>query len=848
MKTILTVTIAGTPTDYDAPARASIGVQLGEVRATLEGYDSFSFKQFPCAPVPAFLEGSPFKITLTEDDGSDPRVFISGRIMSANMTRDPRFGWVVLYRCDGLKRLGDYVAVTAQDGTGNADFNLQPADPDYDQFRAGQSVGGIIQKLLEVPTTAQALHALGIGGYTESSPGVLQLPPALNATTVADLVLMTIVPPAPVHMRGEGLFRTIEQLILNWHPQYATWVRPEDGIIRFQSLFTFTPQTLNLPASTDPLDTGHPVEVQSISSNVDGCYTQVRVVGLDIQPAYLKYSEKTLYPAWTLAEQAAWTIANYNSPTDSSDQGAILSCTSNSCVVRSDYATAFWATNFWNARQGQICLVDTAASGINIYQYRDITSCTAMTPGGTATITWDASLPISSTSYNRYQMLCNSSPASKVWREFWISEPSSCTTSGGVTTCTVIGANTWVGSHLEHQFPNGVEWATNGKIIRITGPSGVVIWSQSGTFPFISFPLNLKLDTVNGKVVFNQPVVVPFSDPALLVNGSPTTFAQGLPVDIQAVVPYNLGDMVAQAPAPGTGVGGSDYSGTAYSRSGLERVLPIYRPEWNYRGNTAAYITMAEEHLATVQEVNFEGSLLYHLDGGAPSFDLFSFGYALNLAVPGTTATFDGIDMPVRSISLAWPDQGPDIHTVSLEFSNRRRPWEGDDLLIHPAYSPDTFGVQQGSAFVAGPVGGMMGMVDLGSYNQGASAGQGSAGSGWSNIALEGGSAGGWGQAGKGWSDPSQDNPDVSLPSNDVAKAAPGLGVTPAMGKPEDWGLGRSGKHLNRPPKSKAIDPDAPSVGPLAPALPDTPPPPPRPMTLRERRGVADDDNANGGG
>jgi hypothetical protein len=65
---------------------------------------------------------------------------------------------------------------------------------------------------------------------------------------------------------------------------------------------------------------------------------------------------------------------------------------------------------------------------------------------------------------------------------------------------------------------------------------------------------------------------------------------------------------------------------------------------------------------------------------------------------------------------MEWPDSGPDIHRMTFNFNNRKRPFEGDALYVHPAFSGNSFGTQDG-LFIGGEIGGMSGLTDLGEFN-----------------------------------------------------------------------------------------------------------------------------------
>lgn len=90
-----------------------------------------------------------------------------GEVTDMSEQFDSRLGWVQLYRCVGLREIGDRVPVTNPvNGTDSIGFNLDPDDLQYRPELAGRTSGYIIKYVLEVPETAERLDTLGIGNYS----------------------------------------------------------------------------------------------------------------------------------------------------------------------------------------------------------------------------------------------------------------------------------------------------------------------------------------------------------------------------------------------------------------------------------------------------------------------------------------------------------------------------------------------------------------------------------------------------------------------------------------------------------------------------------------------------------
>ena len=722
-------------------------------------------------------------------------------------------------------------------------------------------MGDVIQALLCQVDNAAALNAAGVGAYASMGP------PTLPAATLADLALLTVVSPEPVQLRGESILNTLEQFLLKWHPQYCLYVLP-DGTIRVRSIFALTPEAVALPAVDG---TGADVDWPGLSVDLSGCYTAWQIQGLDIQSATLSTAQGTLWgkgagpsgspkSGWTAAQEAAWTILDFLQPKGASDDGALSSVTSTSASVHSDYATAHWVLNFWNGAdvQGWIWFFNLSAAGVDIYEIRQITSCTALTAGGSATVTWDAGQPLNSTTYTRYRIVGQATPQSLVSRKFFVREPA-----GGLT-----GTATWVGSHLYPRNSKGMPVANNSRVFQVFYPYAFVQWSRTGAYPWFEVPVPVQVDPLDGSIVLAQPAVqlsagLAGTTSALSV-GYPSSTQNGLYYNVQAVVPYNRGGLSARAPASG-------FAGTAYTKYGLRRTFVQRLDTFNWLGDQPSLVTLANEHLATVKEPTVTGTLNYYeLPAG---FDEFTPGFCLNISTTDGVTAVDGLDLPVRAASIRWHDSpDPVLYSASLRFNNRRRPFEGDSLYIHPALGRGTFGMHEDVVF-GGVPGGVMGMNEYGKMTtastpmaaamqgyKGAARSAAEAGPPRGVSAMPGPDAFGMpmGQTPMGEHPMGQD-----VGSNQIGQAMAGFGASPDFGAPgpsPGWSPGRSGdpSHVMGRPEPRPAGTPAPhrdiQSAMLKKALqahPDAgkeggqpaPPTAPRPGGLAERRGRREDDS-----
>lgn len=667
------------------------------LRLTLddENYAACEFTVLGCSNALPFVPGLPISLFTSANDGTSPILRFAGDLQRPEMrpsTHGPAWG----YSANDLKRRADYVTLLNGNGTGVAAYNLSPSDPLYLFNLAGQTVGQIITNVLTSSINAASLTGLGVGNMTLAGSTY-----TLPAQTVTDLSLLTIVPPRPVQLSGEGILNVIESFLQQWHPQYTLYVQP-DGTIRVISIFGRTAYTFTLPSGSSAA--GDPVDALTYTGpDLSGCYTAVQVVGTDIAGAVLSFKDGTLTRGGTAADLAAWTSDDFQTSTNAADDGTITATTSTSCTVHSNHATVHWVANYWNGIGGVIVFYNLSIAGLGASDFRQITSCTALTAGGTASITWDSSLPLDTTAYNGYRIYATNTPRNLVDRQFLVTDPSTHAT----------GLSTYIGSHMYPTFPFGFPFGNIGKgstaVSTVNFPAASVLWSPTGAWPWRELPVNLDLDPKNGAIILKLPAV--FLSAALagasagLANGYPTTYAQGKFVDVNVVIPYNRGSLNARSPA-------TSYSGTAFTNYGLQRVKVIALGTYNWKGNTASLTLLAHEILMTLQDAVTTGSIKIHYDAWTPTFDPLVLGYALNIVTPAGASPIDGLNLPVRSVTMEWPEEGPDVHLVTFGFSNRHRAFEGDDLYIHPSFAATGWGQDLNyTVFIAGNIGGMEGTV-----------------------------------------------------------------------------------------------------------------------------------------
>ena len=651
-----TVTIDGT--SYNASQRAAIGLHLNEMVpfALYGGHESFTFSEVGAVALPRFARG---KVVSVSIDGT---TYFVGKIVDIQWQFDET-GWTIGYSCFGLRYVCDrLVPVTATDGTGSAYYNRSPDDQDYVSSDAGLSVGTIFQRILTVSTTATALNALGVGQYTTLTP------PTLPSTTLTDLGNLTVVPPTTVVLSGQNLFNQMEALLARYHPKYALHIQP-DGLIRFRNVKGFTGRTLTL--GTDP------VQMPNVRSTIEDCYSRIVIRGgSDVEPYVASTLDGTAVAAWSGTDQTNWKLTDFTAPGDAISAGTVSSLTSTGCNVTSSSSTQTWASNFWSGRQAWIQLYNDSGTGIAVSETRPISANGALTAGGSASVSWSSSWPLDNSGYTRYRIIGTAGTKNDVGRLFYLRQ-----ISGNLT-----GVNSWVGSHLVKRFPLPFAWANNTKVSVVYGASGVIVWSSTGSPSYLEIPATLEVVPTLGAVRFTEPVVLPFGNRANLTStGWPSTNADGLPVDVKFVVPYSRGALTAVKPASG-------YEGTLYTGDSIGETAYYDMDGWIYKGDKAAMETLAQEHLDSIKDVVFEGSIT-HL-GIPSSWDSLLPGNKLNIALASGTSPWSSMDAPITSVTLHWDSLGRTgvKHIVTLQFSSRQRPFSADDLYTHPAFGRGVFG------------------------------------------------------------------------------------------------------------------------------------------------------------
>jgi hypothetical protein len=587
-------------------------------------------------------------------------------------------GWVREYRALGLRNRADYIPVTdAVTFSDTSLFNLPGTDPNFVGARAGLTVGQIVTQELEMLTNATPLNAAGLGAYTSLSP------PALPTLTVNDLAALTVIPQGRVSISGERILQAIENFVQQWHPNHWLHIQP-DGTIRFLDLRQAASNTLIM--DSDPR-----IDKPTLTRDYSDCFSQVIVRGNTLATPVVVQTqpwpgsslsdgglqEDFAWGTYTNAQaKANWTPASYNQPVlggTAQDQGTCTCPDTMHVQVTSSNAATTWSANYWgqasNEAQGIVTVTDDLLAGsISQIYAAKIVANTALSAGGTSTLTLDRALP--AITYNSYQIWGTASGESLVYRKYKVT-------------------NAAIGSAMLNAFPYpwpilGVPGQVGASVT--STPQGFYQYSQSGTgAPYNLGTDQISVDPVTGHVWYARPTAV----------AAGTTVVT--PYNVIAFLAIGTGALEAIAPSSG-------YAGTLFTVEGIQRIKIITVRDWTDLSNSANMQTFASEFLDSVSNVVVEGSLPYN--GFLPQFLLCgASGQGVNIAGNGYTTGWESLNLPVVGVQVLFQNgpQGASYKTT-LQLSNRRGRYTSANFL-RPGISSSAFGLSTDNAFTGGTAG-----------------------------------------------------------------------------------------------------------------------------------------------
>jgi hypothetical protein len=629
-------------TSYNQSARKTKSLLVDGFGWDLDGDYWLEFHEVIAGPQPQFI--SPFNCSLEINFGSGNVTVFTGQIIGYQ----PYFGaegrsWS--YRAMGFKYLANWIPVTAIDGSGTIRFNVSPADVfNFTPALAGQSVGEILSFCLT--QHASALSAIGV---------------TTDSTTATQLAALTLVPNNEVDVQGERLWIAMESVLQEWARNIRLVILPT-GLVRAVDITAGT--SINLELGSDPVDP------PLLSANWQHTATAMTVRGAGlIEPGYVSTTPSsgftTLTPAWTTAQQNAWTYADFLDPPGWTDAGSCTETSPTTVSVTSATSGFSVAVNAWSAVDAWIYLYEAGGTGLTFTESRQITSNTASS-GGSYQVTLNFAL--NNTTYSSYKIIGNggtlaNSSLNQVWRLYTVTDPGRI-----------------IGDHLVRQFPTavGFTFGNNQAALNTLYPVAVVTFEENpglGNIPESGYP-PFTVDPVNGQICFVRPVVEMGNSVSVLNQGG--TNVKG-PSDVTAFLAYSRGALETTFPTSG-------FQGTAFTQAGLERTGFCDVPSWTYFGNSPILAQLAQMLEISIGNTLMEGAVHYKgfyqvplnpTSGSTP-------GFLLNFSAVDYTTGWESLNIPIRSYSVTYQVRGGGLNYVTdMRVSTRQDPRTGENYYAH---------------------------------------------------------------------------------------------------------------------------------------------------------------------
>jgi len=517
-------------------------------------------------------------------------------------------------------------------------------------------------------------------GYTTPPTVIIS---TLPSVTVTDLAALNVIPPFRVTFAGERIIQSIESAVQSCHPNHWVYIDVSSNIrIVDQRLFTSNTVTLG----------GSDVRwlMPSLHRDLSDCYSQLVVRGdlcvsgvtLAVKPwpgsassdgglqedfAFGSYSTNA-------AAIAAWSPSMFQvfSLQTGQDQGS-CTCTSTTAVAITSQNTSLTLTadQLDQTSTGQHAILtvysDTIANIQQMFSARVIAN-TAMTAGGSSTLTLDRALP--ATTYNAYRLYALSNLGNVVWRRYKVT-------------------NSFIAAQMQQFFPYPFAFRNSDgtAATMTTSPVCTVYWSSSGSPPYNQSSIGVQIDPVSGTITTVSPT-------SLVYGGGVVT----PPTDVQVFLPVANGSLEVQAPS------GGGYAGTTYTVEGISRTKTVTVRDWRDYSLTTNMQTYANELFDSIKDVVVEGTIAYL---GLPTTYLAP-AQAVSITGNGYTTGYESLALPVASIDIQF-NAGPrgTSYVSTLHLSNRRARYTGN-IFVRPAITGQQLGLGSSPGYTT-PVGGMLG-------------------------------------------------------------------------------------------------------------------------------------------
>jgi hypothetical protein len=386
-----------------------------------------------------------------------------------------------------------------------------------------------------------------------------------------------------------------------------------------------------------------------------------------------------------------WTVTNSGSgytappsiripppPGSNFDAGRIVSispgASTSLITIQPDEHSKSWPANHYDqsesGRKGTLFgICDSILPGVEVRNAWRVLANTAQVAGATSDVTVEGSVP---TGYNSYQIFATAAGTLNVWQLYKLT------------------ANAPYAGKIAQQFPWPVAClSSDGTGATMTStPLAWVCHSDNGQEPYLRAQIDITIDSAAATIRTEMPTVVPFGNHDNLVKGG--SFTDGIPDDVQALLPIIVGNLEAVCPA-NTGYPAITpaYSGTSHTIEGLSETYTLTIPSWIDKANQAQMEIYACDILDSVKDTIIDGSI--NLLRFNRRF-LASFGQAIRISAPLDgddnplyETPWDGIAIPVVSASLTWNRGKGNRYTTSLHVSNQRESLAAD-YYVRPTH------------------------------------------------------------------------------------------------------------------------------------------------------------------
>jgi hypothetical protein len=373
-----------------------------------------------------------------------------------------------------------------------------------------------------------------------------------------------------------------------------------------------------------------------------------------------------------------------------SDIGTCTCPNTTTVTVTSANPAVQWGVNYWDQTEtghmGYIVLNWDAGPGVQQRWTARILSCTAMTPGGTSTLTIDNPMP--STSYNSYQIYGTGGGASVVYRRYSITNPA-------------------IAAAVQQAFPYEVPYRSGASLAEtmVTTPQATVFFSATGATPYEQSSIGIAaIDPAAGTITFTKPTALVFSADGVTP----------VPVDdVQVFLPVAYGTLSAVYPPDVAGV--PQYAGTSHTVELMSETRLVQCRQWRDYSNAANMSLWAQELHGALSETVVEGDVPYQ---GLLSAALTP-GHAVNLPGSGYTSGWDTAAVPIQRCELLYHEsRSATLYTTNLHVSNRRAPYSGE-AFARPSQTGLSVGLAEGFFNPLAGLDGGLGGHALGSGDRG---------------------------------------------------------------------------------------------------------------------------------